>query len=306
MTDAECTAFLQWALPRLGRRWAGFRKARRRVAKRPGRRLRALADLDAYRRWLEAHPDEWAELDALLGIPISRFWRDRGVFESIERDVLPALADAARAAGRTALDAWSAGCASGEEPYTLAILWRERLQRAYPQLELRIVATDNDAWLLERARVGCYTALTNAADRHSILPISSMTKSRTAGSGASTRRARVSIAATSTLLVHARWTEAQVRDQASFAVERDETEAMTHAAAANFLGVEAAQRRKRLPLEDTPQRGRLADAGRPGEQPRRICRGSRSASRHHRAMSSPPASIASAPASPSTTRAIRA
>ncbi len=128
------------------------------VAKRLGRRLRtlALADLAAYRDWLEAHPDEWAELDALLGIPISRFWRDHGVFESIARDVLPALADAARAAGRTALDAWSAGCASGEEPYTLAILWRERLRRAYPSLELRIVATDNDARLLERARAGCY------------------------------------------------------------------------------------------------------------------------------------------------------
>lgn len=158
MTDAECTAFLQWALPRLGRRWAGFRKVRRLVAKRLGRRLRALAlaDVDAYRGWLEAHPDEWTELDALLGIPISRFWRDRGVFESIERDVLPALADAARATGRTALAAWSAGCASGEEPYTLAILWRERLRRAYPQLDLRIVATDNDAQLLHRARVGCY------------------------------------------------------------------------------------------------------------------------------------------------------
>lgn len=66
MTDAECTAILQWALPRLGRRWAGFRKVRRLVAKRLGRRLRvlALADLDAYRGWLEAHPQEWAELDA--------------------------------------------------------------------------------------------------------------------------------------------------------------------------------------------------------------------------------------------------
>jgi len=160
MTDAECTAFLQWALPRLGRRWAGFRKVRRLVAKRLGRRLRALglADLDAYRGWLQTHPEEWAELDALLGIPISRFWRDRAVFESIERDVLPALADAARAAGRTTLDAWSAGCASGEEPYTLAILWRERLQRACPAIELRIVATDSDARLIERARRGCYSA----------------------------------------------------------------------------------------------------------------------------------------------------
>ncbi len=160
MKDAENTAFLQWALPRLGRRWAGYRKVRRLVGKRLDRRLRLLAlpDLAAYRTWLEAHPQEWPELDALLGIPISRFWRDRGVFDSVARDVLPALAASACAAGRRTLVAWSAGCASGEEPYTLAILWRERLQRAWPQLELRIVATDGDTQLIERARRGCYAA----------------------------------------------------------------------------------------------------------------------------------------------------
>jgi chemotaxis protein methyltransferase CheR len=160
VNDGACTEFLQWALPRLERRWAGYRKVRSLVCKRLGRRLRALAlaDFDAYRGWLESHPAEWSELDALLGIPISRFHRDRGVFESIERDVLPTLARAAREASRTTLDCWSAGCASGEEPYTLAILWRLRVQSAFPGLVLRIVATDRDAELLERAHIGCYAA----------------------------------------------------------------------------------------------------------------------------------------------------
>jgi chemotaxis protein methyltransferase CheR len=160
MTDAECTAFLQWALPQLGRRWPGYRKVRRLVAKRLGRRLRelGLADIDAYRRRLEAQPAEWTALDALLGIPISRFWRDRGVFESIGRDVLPALARAAIDAGRSTLDAWSAGCASGEEPYTLAMLWQLRVHSAFPRLQLRVAATDCNAVLLERARIGCYEA----------------------------------------------------------------------------------------------------------------------------------------------------
>jgi chemotaxis protein methyltransferase CheR len=158
VSDAACTAFLQWALPRLERRWDGYRKVRRLVCKRVGGRLRTLglADLDAYRGWLESHPTEWRELDALLGIPISRFCRDRGVFESIEREVLPALARAAREAGRTTIDCWSAGCASGEEPYTLAILWRLRVQAAFSGLALRVVGTDFDAALLERARAGCY------------------------------------------------------------------------------------------------------------------------------------------------------
>jgi chemotaxis protein methyltransferase CheR len=160
VNDRSCAEFLQWALPRLERRWAGYRKVRSLVCKRLGRRTRALglADLGAYRGWLESHPAEWGELDGLLGIPISRFYRDRGVFASIEHDVLPTLARAAREASRTTLDCWSAGCASGEEPYTLAILWGSRVQSAFPGLALRIVATDRDAELLERAHIGCYAA----------------------------------------------------------------------------------------------------------------------------------------------------
>jgi chemotaxis protein methyltransferase CheR len=158
VTDAECTAFLQWALPRLQRRWGGYRKVRRLVAKRVARRLRALVldDIAAYRRRLELDRLEWDELDALLGIPISRFYRDREVFGALERDVLPALVQAARRAQRTTLVGWSAGCASGEEPYTLALVWGLHLQTLYPQFTLHIVATDCDAQLLERARAGCY------------------------------------------------------------------------------------------------------------------------------------------------------
>lgn len=160
MTDAECTAFLQWALPRLGRRWTGYRKVRGLACKRIARRLRSLAlpGLDAYRRHFEAHPEEWRELDGLLAIPISRFYRDRLVFERLESQVLPALARAALAEPRSLLDCWSAGCASGEEPYTLSVVWRLRLQPAFPRLGLRIVGTDADERLLERAQNACYSA----------------------------------------------------------------------------------------------------------------------------------------------------
>ncbi len=160
MRDAECVRFLQWALPRLRLHWPGFRKVRGVVCKRVARRLRALGlpDLDAYRALLERDATEWPALEGLCPIPISRFWRDRAVFEELGRVVLPALAQAASAAGRAALDCWSAGCASGEEPYTLAILWRFRLQAGFPGLRLRVLATDVDAPPLERAARGCYRA----------------------------------------------------------------------------------------------------------------------------------------------------
>jgi chemotaxis protein methyltransferase CheR len=72
-----------------------------------------LAEVAAYRARLEADPAEWAILDACCWISISRFHRDRVVFEDLGAGILPELARAAAADGRSALRAWSAGCASG-------------------------------------------------------------------------------------------------------------------------------------------------------------------------------------------------
>jgi chemotaxis protein methyltransferase CheR len=158
MTEADCVAFLQWALPRLGLRWAGYRKVRRRVCKRVSRRIRehGLPDAAAYRARLEGDPAEWQVLAALCAIPISRFYRDREVFECLGAEVLPALARAALARGAPRLDCWSAGCASGEEPYTLSLQWRLQLAARFPHLDFRVLGTDIDGRLLERARAACY------------------------------------------------------------------------------------------------------------------------------------------------------
>jgi chemotaxis protein methyltransferase CheR len=155
VTDADCVAFLQWALPRLGLRWPGYRKVRRRVCKRIARRLRelGLADACAYRERLEADPAEWRALADLCPVAVSRFYRDREVFDGLATAVLPALAH-----GASRLECWSAGCASGEEPYTLALLWRLRLAARFPRAAFRVLGTDIEARLLERARAACYGA----------------------------------------------------------------------------------------------------------------------------------------------------
>ena len=157
MKDAACVEFLQWALPRLRMRWAGFRKVRRQVCRRVERRIRELDlhDVDAYRAYLELTPDEWLQLDALCHVTISRFYRDRGVFEFLERTVLPELAgDAAARAG--SIETWSAGCASGEEPYSLALVWEYAVRPEYPAVTLRVLATDADETMLTRARAASY------------------------------------------------------------------------------------------------------------------------------------------------------
>ena len=111
---------------------------RAQVIKRIDRRVAelGLADLDAYRARLEDDPPEWAVLDHLCRVTVSRFARDRAVWDELVATVLP------RIEGR----AWSAGCGAGEEPYTLAIAWE--MTREGP---LEIIATDVDDNQLARA-----------------------------------------------------------------------------------------------------------------------------------------------------------
>lgn len=139
-------------------RWPGFRKVRRQVCRRVARRLRDLdlAGVAEYRIYLAKHPDEWERLDGLCRITISRFYRDRGMFDALADAVLPALVRQMRRRGESALRIWSAGCGSGEEPYTLAVVWAMELEPRHPGVRLDIVATDVDARVLHRAREACY------------------------------------------------------------------------------------------------------------------------------------------------------
>lgn len=158
MKGSECTAFLQEHLPKLRLRWAGFRRVRGQVCKRIARRFGELgiAGIKEYREYIEANPSEWEFLYALCRITISRFYRDRGVFDAIRSKVLPSLA---MTCGHGEVRAWSAGCASGEEAYTLEIIWQLSVAAAVPAAPtLLITATDSDVHLLDRAREGLYPA----------------------------------------------------------------------------------------------------------------------------------------------------
>ena len=150
--------FLKWALPRMQMRWPGFRKVRGQVCKRIDRRMKTLGltHIDEYQGYLETHADEWSMLDSLCRVTISRFNRDRGVFATLADQVLPDLMRSVNARGGDTLRAWTIGCASGEEPYSLAILWQTELQQTFPGMKLEVTATDSDAQMLERAREARY------------------------------------------------------------------------------------------------------------------------------------------------------
>jgi chemotaxis protein methyltransferase CheR len=159
MTDRESVALLAWALPRLGLRWQGFVHVRGQVCKRLQRRLAqlGLGDMAAYRARLEGDAEEWRVLEGLCAVTISRFHRDGQVWEALRQDVLPRLIEAALGGGESSLRCWCVGCASGEEAYTLSILWALGLA-APPVLRLRVLGTDVGDQVLARATLALYAA----------------------------------------------------------------------------------------------------------------------------------------------------
>lgn len=143
----------------MGFRASGFRRVRGQICKRIRRRLHELGlhDLAGYRRYLQGTPDEWETLDSLCHITISRFCRDRRVFDWLRRRGLPELAAQSVMDGRNRLTCWCAGCAGGEEPYTLRIIWNLCLASRFKGMRFEIVASDVDPVMLARARNAVYS-----------------------------------------------------------------------------------------------------------------------------------------------------
>jgi len=108
-----------------------------------------------YLDYLQVHPGEFEALFNTILINVTGFFRDPDTWEFLTTDVLPRLLSTHDGTLRV----WSAGCASGEEPYTLALLAADHLDRAGRGdglARLTIDATDIDHASLDRARAACY------------------------------------------------------------------------------------------------------------------------------------------------------
>lgn len=142
----------------LGYSFEGYRRVRKGVKKRLRRHMRALdcRDMDAYLARLAASRAVRTACIRRLAVPISRFWRDRTLWETLQSIGLPAL----RRRFGHGIAAWSAGCACGEEAYSLAMADRAA-QAAGPSDSgppVVITATDHNPVVLAKARAGIYPA----------------------------------------------------------------------------------------------------------------------------------------------------
>jgi len=120
------------------------------------RRIRELSEkmgyltLRKYWHFLEKNPREYERFLDHITINFSEFFRDPDYFQELEKRILPELLKKT-----PNLRIWSAACAGGEEPYSLAIILEER----YPQVTTRILATDIDEAALRKAKIGFYNKI---------------------------------------------------------------------------------------------------------------------------------------------------
>ena len=141
-------------LVHLGYSWAGYRKVRKGVKKRLSRHLQRLDcnNISDYLNLLDRREDCRLECELLMTVSISRFFRDRQLWEMLENQLLPDII----AKFPSKINVWSAGCACGEEVYSFKIVW-ERLRNSFKQLpQLLVMATDRNSDYLEKARNGVY------------------------------------------------------------------------------------------------------------------------------------------------------
>ena len=146
--------FIKEVAPLLGLQWRRFKRGG--IKRKVERRLTeiGLSNFEDYLLKIRRNPEEQSHLSKILTVTISRFYRDKEVFDLLEHSIIPAILKNKK--GKDEFKIWSVGCANGEEPYSFSMLWREKFENIFPPIRLTILATDINENLLERAKEGRY------------------------------------------------------------------------------------------------------------------------------------------------------
>ncbi len=126
----------------------------RRIERRMG--IVQCVALSEYLAHLHEHPEEIGALYKDLLIGVTKFYRDRDDFDHLREKIIPVLFENNREERR--IRVWVAGCSTGEEAYTIAILLQDYMDIAGEQYEIKVFATDIDQDAIEKASLGHYSA----------------------------------------------------------------------------------------------------------------------------------------------------
>jgi two-component system CheB/CheR fusion protein len=148
----DLEALLEWLKESRGFDFTGYKRPS--LARRVDRRMHevGISSYGEYRDYLEVHQDEFANLFNTILINVTSFFRDPESWEHLGERVLPDLL-----ARNRPIRAWSAGCASGQEAYSLAMLLAERLGIEEFRDRVKIYATDVDEDALATGRLAGYS-----------------------------------------------------------------------------------------------------------------------------------------------------
>jgi two-component system CheB/CheR fusion protein len=152
--DERFEALLEYLRRSRGFDFTGYKRPSlmRRVHRRM--QLVGLEDFGDYQDYLEVHPEEFIQLFNTILINVTAFFRDSAAWDHLSREVIPSTLAGKR--DDEPIRAWSAGCASGEEAYTLAIVLAEALGMDVFRQRVKVYATDVDEDALAQARQASY------------------------------------------------------------------------------------------------------------------------------------------------------
>jgi len=150
MDDQQFSQLLDY----FGLSWRGYRKVRKGVKKRISRHMSDLGcqNMAVYLIELATNEESRHVCEHLMTVSISRFFRDKKLWETLQSEIIPQLIEKPQ----EKINVWVAGCASGEEVYSLKVIW-EDLRPGYLHLpDMVIMATDLNPQYLKRAKAGAY------------------------------------------------------------------------------------------------------------------------------------------------------
>lgn len=118
-----------------------------------------IKDYDEYLKLIQSGEDREEELRILyelITINETSYFRNEPQFNALETQIVNEIILAKKSAGKKVIRFWSAACSSGEEPYTMAMIFLEKIKPRYPGIELEIYGTDINRQMLETAENGVY------------------------------------------------------------------------------------------------------------------------------------------------------